>query len=420
MLSRRQLLALGSALALTPRRARAATTEHRKFLFLFARGGWDPSYVFAPGLDPAYVDSDPDGRPAVASGISYLDAPNRPAVRAFFEQYGGISCVVNGVEVRSLTHERCRRLILCGGGEGEADDWAVTLAGETAATTLPHLVLSGPAFAARFPEVVVRVGANNQLAELLTGDYVVHGSPSMGALAPERSTAAAAFARKRAEAWAAASGRGQPSAWGSALLRSYDQLDLAATIADRLAVDAVGSNVLIPVPDLVQPALRCFAEGISRCAIVEHLGMFNLAWDTHSGNDMQASHFQTLFDDLLTIAANMESTPGTGGGSLLDETTVVVLSEMGRTPKLNAADGKDHWTFTSTMLFGGGVRGGQVIGGFERGLVGRPVDLATGALDDTGTALLPEHLGATLYALAGLDAPSLIAAAPIDAAVDGA
>jgi hypothetical protein len=48
---------------------------------------------------------------------------------------------------------------------------------------------------------------------------------------------------------------------------------------------------------------------------------------------------------------------------LLDSTLVVLMGEFGRTPKLNAQGGRDHWPRAgSVCLAGGGVRGGQVIG----------------------------------------------------------
>jgi uncharacterized protein (DUF1501 family) len=49
--------------------------------------------------------------------------------------------------------------------------------------------------------------------------------------------------------------------------------------------------------------------------------------------------------------------------NLLDETLVVVMSEMGRTPKINGNGGRDHWTYCySVMLAGAGIRGGTVYG----------------------------------------------------------
>ncbi len=48
---------------------------------------------------------------------------------------------------------------------------------------------------------------------------------------------------------------------------------------------------------------------------------------------------------------------------LLDSTLVVLMGEFGRTPKLNALGGRDHWPRAGFVCFaGGGVRGGQVIG----------------------------------------------------------
>ncbi len=48
---------------------------------------------------------------------------------------------------------------------------------------------------------------------------------------------------------------------------------------------------------------------------------------------------------------------------LLETTLVVLMGEFGRTPKLNAQAGRDHWPRAGFVcLAGGGVRGGQVIG----------------------------------------------------------
>jgi uncharacterized protein (DUF1501 family) len=48
---------------------------------------------------------------------------------------------------------------------------------------------------------------------------------------------------------------------------------------------------------------------------------------------------------------------------LLDETLVVLMSEMGRTPRVNGNGGRDHWTYCYAVLFAGaGIRGGTVYG----------------------------------------------------------
>src|SRR5260370_28860071 len=51
------------------------------------------------------------------------------------------------------------------------------------------------------------------------------------------------------------------------------------------------------------------------------------------------------------------------GHGLLDETLVVLMSDMGRTPQVNGGAGRDHWTYCYTVVFAGaGIRGGTGCG----------------------------------------------------------
>lgn len=83
------------------------------------------------------------------------------------------------------------------------------------------------------------------------------------------------------------------------------------------------------------------------------------AWDTHTRNfhilrDNKLPHFDQTYTALLQDLEDR---------GLLDETLVVVMSEMGRTPKINGNAGRDHWTHCYGMWFAGaGIRGGTVCG----------------------------------------------------------
>lgn len=78
---------------------------------------------------------------------------------------------------------------------------------------------------------------------------------------------------------------------------------------------------------------------------------------------------------------------------LFEETLIVVMGEFGRTPKLNTAAGRDHWPRVfSAVLAGGGVQGGQVIGGSD--------SVGEGPKDRPVT---PSDLSATIYTLLGID-----------------
>jgi uncharacterized protein (DUF1501 family) len=78
---------------------------------------------------------------------------------------------------------------------------------------------------------------------------------------------------------------------------------------------------------------------------------------------------------------------------LLDSTLVVLMGEFGRTPKINALGGRDHWPRAgSVCLAGGGVKGGQVIGATNNfGEI--PVDRPVG----------PPDLAFTILQLLGVD-----------------
>lgn len=78
---------------------------------------------------------------------------------------------------------------------------------------------------------------------------------------------------------------------------------------------------------------------------------------------------------------------------LFESTLVVVMGEFGRTPKLNAAGGRDHWPRVfSVALAGGGIEGGQVIGASD----------ATGE-SPQDRPVTPGDLVATIYQALGID-----------------
>ncbi|MEY4179723.1 MAG: hypothetical protein RLY70_3297 [Planctomycetota bacterium] len=89
----------------------------------------------------------------------------------------------------------------------------------------------------------------------------------------------------------------------------------------------------------------------------------NPLWDTHSLNaDRLQDNLCPQFDP--TFAALMDDLAERG---LLDETLVVVIGEFGRTPKINANGGRDHWGHVfSFAMAGAGIRGGQVIGASDK------------------------------------------------------
>lgn len=380
--SRREVLAASalSALGLSlPRRAYAA--GERLLLVYWAQGGWDPTYCFDPHFEAATLDRDPTSAPATASGLAFADAPSRPSVRGFFEAYGDQTVLVNGLAVGSISHAQCARLVLTGSRKPDAPDLGTRVAaGASSPYALPHLVVSGPRFPGSLGEHSI------PLNSLLTG--TARGELPRGAsFDAAREARVRAFLAQEAADLAAS----QPAAQFQDALSRYDTLEARA--------DSIHVMEFAPEEDRLAAGINALAEGLSRVVTLGGGLPLMSQWDSHTNNHFyQDQNYRYLFDELADLMARLEASPAPGGGgaSLADVTTLLVLSEMGRTPVLNSSAGKDHWPYTSCMLVGRDLAGGQVVGASDSALVGQPVSMATGEASSSGTVLTPTALAAGL------------------------
>lgn len=131
---------------------------------------------------------------------------------------------------------------------------------------------------------------------------------------------------------------------------------------------------------------------------VPFVNVLYAGWDTHddlkltlrdgySGAKVGVGLVPTFDQAFATLLEDLSDR------GLLDETLVIAMGEFGRTPKLNARGGRDHWPRVfSAVLAGGGVQGGQMIGASDR--VGEsPAD----------RPITPTDLARTIYTLLGVD-----------------
>jgi hypothetical protein len=80
---------------------------------------------------------------------------------------------------------------------------------------------------------------------------------------------------------------------------------------------------------------------------------------------------------------------------------------------LNSLGGKDHWPYTSAMIVGAGVRGGQVIGASNEQLIGEKIDFNTGGLASSGTEVDVVNLHAGLLAAFDIDPEQYFPGIPV-------
>lgn len=396
-MNRRAFIAASSVAALAaalPLRAEDAPPEDRLFIIVFADGGWDPTRVMLPAFGVA--DVEPEAVVSVTGGLTFIDHPDRPKVRSFLETYSARTAFINGIAVPSVSHGVCRGMLMTGTRAAEGTDWTTRIArARSAQLPLPHLVLSGPVFAGDSPGAVARVGGRRQLAELLTGAALDDLDPRPMRLSDAgESLVEARLLREQATPGGPISTRLADAA-ADALAR-LGALRATPNLDALLALDAEA--------DPWRWAAEALAAGVSRCVTLSWPSVGVLPWDSHGGNDtLQSAAFEDLFDQLTALMARLASTVDAAGTPLDRRVTVVVLSEMGRSPLLNSVAGKDHWPYTSAILIGSGVAGGQALGGVDRSFRGLGINRETGATQPDAEPPTTETLGATLLAIAGVD-----------------
>ena len=145
-------------------------------------------------------------------------------------------------------------------------------------------------------------------------------------------------------------------------------------VRERYGIDRYSQSVLL--------ARRLVEAGVSLVQVntVRIPKAPSSGWDTHIKNAENLKFLMPRFD--RTFSALIEDLEDRG---LLDETLVVWMGEMGRTPKINNKGGRDHWgSVFSIALAGGGVKGGVVHGASDRH-GGQPVSGRVGPADITTT-----------------------------------
>ncbi|MCC9644619.1 DUF1501 domain-containing protein [Rhodopirellula sp. JC740] len=167
--------------------------------------------------------------------------------------------------------------------------------------------------------------------------------------------------------------------------RAYDLLDTPeakaafdlskedAKMRDRYGRNQAGSRMLM---------CRRLIEAGARLVTMTYGG-----WDMHTNITSGIRGQMPSFDQGLAVLLDDLSERG-----LLDETLVMVTSEFGRTPKINADAGRDHWPKVfSVMLAGGGVQGGQIYGASD-----------STASEPELNPVSPADLATTMYRLLGI------------------
>jgi hypothetical protein len=138
----------------------------------------------------------------------------------------------------------------------------------------------------------------------------------------------------------------------SKAVKAFDLSEEKATLRDAYGRNLFGQGCLL--------ARRLVEQGVPFVEVtLAGVPQGNVpGWDTHQDNFNSVKKLCEVLDPAWsTLMTDLKDR------GLLDTTLIVWMGEFGRTPKINGQNGRDHWANSwSTVLAGGGIKGGQVVG----------------------------------------------------------
>lgn len=376
----------------TPARAtEPGKRPQRRLLLVFAAGGWDTAFALDPKEPPLVTV--PAGAVQMFGGLDVFTDASRPNVTQYFERHGAATAIVRGIATDGLFHNECQRRIVTGRRDENQPDIGAMVAHDLGNDLpIPYLVLGDVAFAGPYGVSAARVGTTNQIVELLDP-----GTDPLAATEGELLRRYAAASADRARATRGATGYNR---------RRVEDFADAAAHGERLAQlrDRFGARGETQTLDAQIPlALDALQQDIAHAVMMTT----RLGWDTHFDNHLQGGYHETTFGALTGLLDQLVARPGRAAGSkMIDDTVVVVLSEMSRTP-LEGGDpphaGKGHWPLTAALVIGAGINGGRVFGATTPGSGGVAIDLTTGWPSTTGIQPMYSNFIAGLLVACGAD-----------------
>ncbi len=344
--TRRRILqgsAMFTAWSFLPRFARAADNRDPRFLTIILRGALDGMSAVAPIADPDYValraqialakDGENAGLPL--DGFFVLH-PTMPNLARLYKQ--GQASVVHAVAspYRERSHFDGQDVLESGlGGVGNATSgW------------LNRALAALPAGA--------RVSKKGGLGIGPVTPLILRGSaPVMGWAPPAMPKADDNLALRVMDLYTH-----RDPILAKALAAGVD----TDKIAQRMDMSDAnkGSNGLEKIAGLEKMMVQA-AQGAAKLLVADdgpRIAALSIdGWDTHAQEGGAKGRLANLLGGLDAAFAALEATMQ----PVWKDTAIVVVTEFGRTAKVNGTDGTDHGTGTVAFLLGGAIKGGRVI-----------------------------------------------------------
>ena len=381
------------------------------YIMVNAGGGWDPTSLCDPKGSRSEDDPEAMNRSfrtedigKTASGIRYAPLGNeeRPnAFRDFFEKHDKELLILNGVDMATNGHDTGSRHVWSGRlAEGYPSFAALVAAVHGRDLAMSYLSFGG--YDDTQGQVArTRSGNTQALARIAYPDRInpddeaalFHsGNAAAAILAAQNARKDRLLAKEQLPRVQRAVGVMYASRTGSNELKKLQQY-----LPEEL--DNSGNGLIRQI----QVAMAAYKAGIT-VAVNLDIGGF----DTHGDHD--ANHIPRLLQvlDGLDFIGQEAERQGIGGNYV-----VMAGSDFGRTPGYNDTNGKDHWSVSSVIAFGKGIRGGRVLGGTDERHNVLNVDPKTALPSEKGIRMEPKHIHQNLRRLAGIAEDDLMKLFPL-------
>jgi uncharacterized protein (DUF1501 family) len=424
-------------------------TGDQLLLLVHFSGGWDQLLALDPrpnndprfssaqaysangsGIYPAYDRVvDPTVQALLSadrSGVQYAgNLSFGPAVPQALLQHAGDLSIVRGVTMDTLTHEVGRDYFLTGkfprGLTPNGSSLNTVVAGRAGeAKDIPNLSVATESYNEGWPAFAsaIRVNSVGDLQPVLRPLGAELAPATDGALADYEAAAetcethaydseglVSLFRASRARSRALKSSR-------ASALFDFNLTNPGPEVQplfDALGISAAAD--LRGIKGRAAVAAQALAKGLSQSVAVQ----LAVGLDDHSDWGVnQAPNLRASFDTLGRLIAYLKAQPyGGAGETVWQHTTLLVFSEFARTPLLNGRGGRDHHLASSCLLAGPGIRGNLVVGGTtDTAMAARKIDFHTGQPDETGQAVRPCDVHATVLASMGFSDEPLSSQSP--------
>ncbi len=404
-----------------------------------------------------YWFNSPAGR--AANGLVSLQGSNMILGPAFYDTtiaknsaVANALCIVRGVNMGTLTHEVGRRYFITG---------KFPRGLEASGSALPTWVAyqNGALTGSPIPNLSVAVETYNEgLPSFASGLSINQASDLQSVLQPLGPAINAPASAQANIAQAVSDFESQDDCWEVELngLGSVDEyrasrLNALSMVQSNLAglfsfyatntntsvqslFSAFGLNTTSPLfnsqlngaigqaliaaqaitPRAVKSGSSMVMRSVSNCVSIQlatGIDTHDDTWTTVHGNALRQG-----FDALGRLINYLQQTPDplVTGQALWARTQIMGFSEFTRTPNINARGGRDHHLFSSCILAGQGIKGGQIIGGTsDDQFLGLPIDLQTGSTNGGTYSPRPPDIHATFLQAAGLDYSNLFNQQPV-------